>query len=192
MFISEPNSADALAYLEQDKAETGYVMNMERAWAWRPDFAQSFSALRKQLMDRNGLSAREIAVLVCATARSRGDSYCSLAWGARLADLVTPAIAAEVLRDGDAAALSPRERALGHWAGQVVGDPNGATQEQIDELRKLGISDREIFEVTAFIALRLAFSTVNDALGAQPDRQLVEAAPPEVQASVRYGRPPSI
>ena len=34
------------------------------------------------------------------------------------------------------------------------------------------LNDREIFETTAFIAFRLAFSTVNDALGALPDPQL--------------------
>ena len=42
----------------------------------------------------------------------------------------------------------------------------------------------EIFEATAFVAFRLAFSTVNDALGAQPDWQLVAAAPQRVRAAV--------
>ena len=70
-------------------------------------------------------------------------------------------------------------------------DPNGATATHVDDLRKAGLSDREIFEATAFIALRLAFSTVNDALGARPDEQLVAAAPPEVRAAVAYGRPSS-
>ena len=48
---------------------------------------------------------------------------------------------------------------------------------------------REIFEATAFIAFRVAFSTVNDALGARPDLALAEAAPAAVRAAVSYGRP---
>lgn len=42
-----------------------------------------------------------------------------------------------------------------------------------------------------FITLRMAFSTVNDALGAQPDAQLALAVPPPVRAAVSYGRPPA-
>jgi hypothetical protein len=57
-------------------------------------------------------------------------------------------------------------------------------------LRSAGLDDRTIFEATAFIAFRLAFSTVNDALGANPDWQLVGTAPPEVRSAVTYGRPP--
>jgi uncharacterized peroxidase-related enzyme len=190
MFLSQPSTPDAVAYLEQDKAAMGYVMNLERAWAWRPDIAQSFNALRKQLTDQSALTAREIALLVCSTARTLGDSYCSLAWGARLAKLATPELAAKILRNDDAIGLSQREHALHEWAQHVVRDPNGTTQQQIDGLRGVGFSDREIFEATTFIALRLAFSTINDALGAQPDRELADAAPPEVQAAVTYGRRP--
>ena len=43
--------------------------------------------------------------------------------------------------------------------------------------------------LTLFIAFRQAFSTVNDALGVQPDRRLSELVPPEVRAAVDYGRP---
>jgi hypothetical protein len=39
------------------------------------------------------------------------------------------------------------------------------------------------------VALRLAFSTINDSLGAQPDAQLAESLPREVREAVSYGRP---
>lgn len=37
--------------------------------------------------------------------------------------------------------------------------------------------------------LRLAFSTVNGSLGAEPDRQLGDTAPGPIREAVRYGRP---
>jgi uncharacterized peroxidase-related enzyme len=188
MFLNVPTTPDASAYLDKERSETGYVMNFERAWAWRPDFAEAFVALRKQLTDASGLTSREIALLVCSTARALGDSYCALAWGSRLAALAGAGVAADILTGADVASLSARERALRDWADQVVRDPNGATSTQVDGLRSAGLSDREIFEATAFIAMRLAFSTVNDALGARPDEQLVAAAPPQVRAAVTYGR----
>ena len=72
---------------------------------------------------------------------------------------------------------------------QVVRDPNAATQADIDELRRAGFTDAAIFAITTFVALRIAFSTVNDALGARPDPELREIVPAEVQEAVTFGRP---
>ena len=56
---------------------------------------------------------------------------------------------------------------------------------------ELGNGDRQIFAITLFVALRLAFSTVNDALGATPDSQLTERVPTAVRSAVTFGRPPA-
>jgi len=51
------------------------------------------------------------------------------------------------------------------------------------------LGDGQIFAITAFVALRLAFSTINDSLGAQPDAELAQSLPREVREAVTYGRP---
>jgi uncharacterized peroxidase-related enzyme len=190
MLLSEPVTAEAAAYLEKERAASGYVMNLERAWAWRPDVADEFARLRKLLAQESGLSAGEMALLTCATAQAFGDSYCSLAWGTRLAGMRGTAAVAAILRGTDPADSTAREAALRQWAAQVVRDPNGGSASQVESLRKAGLSDREIFEATVHVALRLAFSTVNDALGARPDPELVAAAPAGIRAAVTYGRAP--
>ena len=91
----------------------------------------------------------------------------------------------------EAPELSARERALASWAGQVVLDPNAITAADLGLLREVGLTDQEIFDVTVFVAFRLAFSTVNDALGARPDWQLAAGAPDMVRDAVVYGRPVS-
>ena len=187
-FLPDPPETAAIAAIYEDDARSdGYVMNLVRVWCWRPDMLASFQALRDDLLAASGLSPREVAVLVVATAAARGDAYCSLAWGRKLADLSDDATAADVLH-GRAADLSDREAALAGWARQVIDDPNATTRADVDGLRRAGFSDREIFEATAWIAFRLAFSTINDALGAQPDLQLVESAPPLVREAVTFGR----
>ena len=192
MFLGEPPPTEATqaAYTEDQEAD-GYVNNVTRLWSWRPDVQASFIALRASLMEASALTDREWAVLVTSTAATLNDSYCSLAWGPRLAKLSDDETAARVLSGSPAPALSDREAALAAWARQVVRDPNGTTEGDIGRLREVGLGDREIFEATAFIAFRLAFSTVNDALGAAPDKQLAEAAPAIIRDAVRYGRPPS-
>jgi uncharacterized peroxidase-related enzyme len=188
MFLNEPDSVEAREYLDKEKTATGYVMNLDRAWAWRPDVAEAFGTLRKQLTDGSTLSPRERAILVCAQARALGDSYCAMAWGTRLAELIDATSAADVLRGLDTPDLSPREAALRRWADQVVRAPADVQAADVEALRFVGLNDREIFEATVFVAFRIAFSTVNDAVGAQPDRQLVAAAPDEVRTAITYGR----
>jgi len=68
-------------------------------------------------------------------------------------------------------------------------DPNATTPADIQALRDTGLDDGQIFAITGFVALRLAFSTINDALGAQPDAQLARSLPREVREAVTYGRP---
>ena len=75
------------------------------------------------------------------------------------------------------------------WARRVATDPNATTPADIQALRDAGLDDGQIFAITAFVALRLAFSTINDSLGAQPDAQLAQSLPWEVREAVTYGRP---
>ena len=56
-------------------------------------------------------------------------------------------------------------------------------------LRDAGYGDEQIFAITLFVALRMALSTVNDALGARPDRELHEAAPAACATPSTFGRP---
>lgn len=189
MFIAAPeDSTDTARVYQSCQDAQGFVMNLYKAWAWRPDISEGFAALRTQLLAASTLSKRDQAVLVCAMAAELGDAYCALAWGRTLAQQAGADEAAALIRDEPAAALTPRDRALAAWARRVVADPNATTAADVEALRQVGLGDREIFELTVFVALRLAFSTVNDALGALPDAQLREQVPPAVRAAVDFGR----
>lgn len=190
MFLQTPAESEASSRLyKSDLEQQGFVMNLSHLWAWRPEVCEAFSAMRGLLTSQSSLSNRELAVIVCATAASLGDSYCALAWGKKLATASDASAAAAVLRDLDSEGLTARDRALSAWARKVARNPNATTPEDVEELRAAGFSEREIFEATAFVAFRLAFSTVNDALGVRPDWQLAAAAPPEVNRAVTFGRP---
>lgn len=190
MFLNPPPpSADTRRLEQSDQADRGHVMNLTRLWSWRPEVFEGFAALRNQLTSASSLAPRELATIVCATASELGDSYCALAWGKLLAQRASPAGAAAVIEDRESADLTARDMALARWARQLVDDPNATTADDVERLRAAGFGEREIFEATLFAAFRIAFSTVNDALGARPDRQVADAAPPEVRAAVTFGRP---
>jgi alkylhydroperoxidase family enzyme len=127
-------------------------------------------------------------VLVAATASTRADSYCSLAWGTRLAGEIGAEAASAVLR-GDDSGLDPADRALARWGRQIARDPNGAGPEDVEALREAGFDDAQVLALTVYAACRIAFATVNGALGARPDAGFRKTAPEPVLAAVTYGRP---
>jgi uncharacterized peroxidase-related enzyme len=190
MFLAEPPVTPPAAELyASEMRDEGYVANFLKLWARRVDVMNAFADLRGILMSTSTLTAREAAVIVCASVSSMEDAYCSLAWGERLAKKTDPATAAGVLRGDDSNSLSARERALADWARKVVKAPNDTRQQDVDLLRTAGLNDQEIFEATALAAFRVAFSTINDALGANPDAELAQQVSADVREAVRYGRP---
>jgi uncharacterized peroxidase-related enzyme len=192
LFISPPADTEETARVYQSSAAAqGFVMNLTKAWAWRPEVFDGFAALRNQLTGQSTLSKRELALLVCAAAAELGDAYCALAWGRTLAGEAGPAAAAAVIADSGTDQLGERDRALVAWARKVVRDPNATTAGDVQALRDVGLGEREIFEATVFIAFRQAFSTVNDALGVQADHELRALVPAEVNAAVNFGRVPA-
>ena len=187
-FLSEPPLSPSVSGVYEESLDSeGYVPNFVRVWCWRPDILEAFAKLRADLLADSTLSAREVAVMVASTASALGDSYCALAWGEKLAELSDGTFAAGVIQGVDLG-LSGREAALAAWSRSVVDDPNATTEVAVDRLREAGLSDREIFDATAWIGLRLGFSTINDALGAQPDLELVERVPVPVREAVSFGR----
>jgi uncharacterized peroxidase-related enzyme len=188
-FLTAPEADDAAQRLfDDDVAELGYVMNVSKLWAYQPATVTHLFELMGETNAIESLTFRERGILVTACASTLGDAYCSLAWGTKLAAKADPETAAGVLR-GDDERLGPDERAMARWARKVASDPNHTTALDIQELRDVGLSDARIFAITVYVALRLAFSTVNDALGARPDAELRSTAPDAVRAAVNYGRP---
>jgi alkylhydroperoxidase family enzyme len=188
-FLPPPEETEAVqAFYADDLTDGGYVMNSSRVWGHAPGLQERLFALLADAASVAGLTFRQKGVLVAATAAAREDSYCSLAWGARLAGAAGDDVAAAVLREDDAA-LDPADRALARWARRVARDPNGTGPDDVRDLRDAGFGDAQILALTVYAAGRIAFSTVNDALGARPDVQFREIAPEAVQAAVTYGRP---
>jgi len=187
-FLSAPVPTPEVEGLYAGDLEgSGYVARLTRVWAHSPAALARYSDLLGLVVAEAGLSYRHRALLVSAAASALSDSYCSLAWGAKLASASDPDTAAEVLTGGWR--LPPEDRVLVAWARKVARDPNSTTPSDVEQLRALGFDDRQILALTIYVGLRVAFSTVNDALGAAPDAELAARVPRAVRDSVTFGRP---
>lgn len=189
-FLHEPEiTSKAQALFAEDVTDDGYVSNSSRLWTYQPETLEHLFDLMSEAFKPSGLSFRQRGILVTATASALGDSYCSLAWGGKLAGAADAELAAGVLAGTDEG-LTQQESAMASWARRVVKSPNATSPADVQQLRDAGLKDTQVFAITVFVSLRLAFSTVNDALGAQPDAELIASLPPEIVTTVSYGRAP--
>lgn len=182
-FLSDVDDEAVQSFLEADRAELGYVMNATRLWARDPRANEALFALLAHVSNKGRLSYRDRAVLVAATASTCGDQCCSLAWGSRLASLVGVDEAAAVI-SCEPTLRDSRDGALATWARSVTSAATRTTREQVTVLRAAGIDEDQVFAATVFIALRLAFATVNNALGATPDMELRATVPDVLRRAV--------
>jgi alkylhydroperoxidase family enzyme len=190
-FLADPDVTDAVARMyAADLHGQGYVAHLTRLWAHSPAALTAMEQVLGLVVDEAGLTFRQRALLVSACASTMSDSYCSLAWGDKLSAAAGEQTAVQVLA-GDDSSLPHEERVLAAWARRMVREPNATTESHVVELREAGFDERQIFALTVFVALRLAFSTVNDTLGASPDAVLADRVPPGIRAAVTFGRTPT-
>jgi uncharacterized peroxidase-related enzyme len=151
-------------YLEKQ----GYVPNYSRVFSHRPQVMEAWGNLLRAI--KSNLDTRRFELVTLAAARALKNSYCTLAHGSILRQkFYSPEQLTLIAKDYQKADLTPAEIAMMAFAEQIVRDASAVTSNDIEELRKHGFSDAEIFDITATAAARCFFAKTLDALGAEPD-----------------------
>jgi uncharacterized peroxidase-related enzyme len=68
--------------------------------------------------------------------------------------------------------LPPRSKALAKFADLVTRTPNAVRKQDVDTLRKHGLSDRDILDAVQVIAYFNYINRVADALGIDPEPEM--------------------
>ena len=185
--IPEDEAEGATAHWDAaDRERLGYVPNYAKVFGQRP----AVYAAWKQLGGAIGgaMDKRRYELATLAAARVLRSSYCALAHGKILAELLDPE-ATRAVADGEAdTALDPVDAEIVRFATLVTRDAAAVTAKDVDRLRAVGLSDEDILDVTLAAAARCFFSTVLEALGVQPD-PAYQALDPDLRAALTVGRP---
>ena len=184
----EDASGEVKAMYDKDLAAQGYVANYTRAFSARPDVLQGWLALKDAIT--SGMDPRLYELATVAVATAIRSSYCSLVHGNILATGYYPAEqVVSIAGDGDeaAAALDAVDAAVVRFARKVAEEAEQITPEDVGELRRLGFSDADVFNVILAAAARCFFSKVLDATGTLPDAALHDL-PDQLRAALTVGR----
>ncbi|MDX6437820.1 MAG: hypothetical protein QOF45_403 [Gaiellaceae bacterium] len=178
-----------MAFIEliDETSDPGSATNMTRTFAHRPAV---YAAWRQLLGAITGtMDERLYELVTLAAAGSLRSSYCSLAHGRVLLErhVSEPELLALAL-EPESASLTAVESAAMRLARKVVEDATSVSSEDVGELRKLGLSDAEIFDIVAAAAARCFLSKTLDGLGIRPDAEYAALAP-ELREALVTGRP---
>ena len=158
--------------------------NLERAFEERPGVYAAWRGLVTSITENMDLRRYELATF--AAAQRLRSTYCSIMHGNVLRDQVGEDILA-IVNDREGT-LDAVDLAVMDFSERVVVDATSITQDDLQRLRDLGLTDAEIMDVALAAAARCFFSKTLDALCVQADAQFQELAQ-ELKAAFVVGRP---
>ncbi|HET9030936.1 MAG TPA: peroxidase-related enzyme [Candidatus Aquilonibacter sp.] len=146
--------SDIREVYEASRAKIGFVPNVFRAYAQRPEHFRAFMAYHDVLMKGpSGLSRAEREAIVVAVSSENRCQYCMTAHGAALRILGRdPILAEQIANNWQTAELSPRLRSILEFASLVNEPGFAANDDDIDTLRNEGFTDNDIWDIAAIAA----------------------------------------
>jgi uncharacterized peroxidase-related enzyme len=139
---------------EANRAKLGFVPNVFRAYAKRPEHFRAFMQYHDVLMrGPSGLSRAEREAIVVAVSSENRCLYCVVAHGAALRILgKDPVLAEQIAINWRTADLSPRLRTILAFASRVNEPGFVAADEEIGALHDAGLSDGDVWDIAAIAA----------------------------------------
>ena len=137
----------------QEKSE--FVPNVFLALANRPDEFRAFFAYHDALMEKEGgLTKGEREMIVVATSAHNQCIYCVVAHGAilRIREK-NPQLADQIATNYRKADITPRQKAMLDFALKVSKISHEINNADIDNMRELGFSNDDIWDIGAISAL---------------------------------------
>jgi uncharacterized peroxidase-related enzyme len=151
----------------------GFVPNVFRAFAWRPERFAKWRAHIEDLMEgTDTLPAAEREMVAVAVSMSNGCLYCLTSHGWSLRHLLgDPVLGDRITLDYRRAGLSPRQVAMLDYAVKITEAPLDCEEDDVEELRAHGFTDEDIWDIAELAAMFNYTNRLVSAVGLVPNRE---------------------
>ena len=175
--ISEQDATGRVAEIYQrTKAQLGFVMATAKCFTTRPDLLALYTDFSDQIRAGFSLGLREWRLITLIAAKHIPSTYCSYVYGQQLVgDLGSQDAVMAVQRDFRSAGLSDQEVEMLAYAEKIATDASKVSQRDIDRLRSVGFTDRQICDIALCAAFRCFVSRFFDAVGAGPEPVFIDS-----------------
>jgi alkylhydroperoxidase family enzyme len=180
-------SDEVRAMYERQQSFWGFVPNYAKLFGWRPELMGLWAQLQTGI--KRHMDKRRFELVTFAAAATLRSTLCSLAHGRTLTTWFSMEDVQLMARGASPASLTDAEAAMMAFARKAARGAFLVTAADVDELRKHGFSDAEMFDISAAVGARAFWTTLIESLGVEPEPPLLELEP-EFRKTLTVGRPP--
>lgn len=139
------------AYFQKCEEKLGFVPNVLKAYAFDMAKLEAFVAMYNDLMlGPSGLSKLEREMIAVAVSSHNRCYYCLVAHGAAVRQLSNePQLGELMVMNYRSARLSKRQRCMLDFAVKLTSQPWLVEEPDRENLRRVGFSDRDIWDIAA-------------------------------------------
>lgn len=155
------------------RERVGFVPNVFRVFSFRPERLSSWFAHYKQLHEpTTNLNTAEREMIAVAVSMANGCLYCLVAHGAALREaLADPVLADRITLDYRRAGLDQRMTAVLDFAVKLTRSPVECSEEDLNRLRGLGLTEEEVWDVAEIAAMYNFTNRMASATGMIPNEE---------------------
>lgn len=173
--IPEPADLDGdmRKYFQVCEEKLGLVPNVLKAYSFDQDKLRAFAGFYNGLMlEESGLSKLEREMIAVVVSSANHCYYCLVAHGAAVRELSDdPELGEMLAMNYRVAPLEERQRAMLDFAHKLTVDPASIVDQDREELRSLGFTDPEIWDIAAVASLFNMTNRVATAVDMMPNRE---------------------
>jgi uncharacterized peroxidase-related enzyme len=179
-------NADVRAMYDRQQSFWGFVPNYARVFCWRPEIMGLWAQLQAGI--KKNMDKRRFELITFAAAHTLRSTLCSLAHGRALTAFFSADDVQLMARGASPASLSAAEAAMMAFARKVARGSFAVSAADVDELRKHGFTDAEVFDIAATVAARAFWTGIIESLGVEPEPLFLELEP-ALRKALTVGRP---
>ncbi len=161
------------AYFDKCVDKIGFVPNVLQAYALDMAKLNAFAGMYNDLMlAPSGLSKLEREMIAVVVSSINRCYYCLTAHGAAVRQLSgDPILGEQMVMNYRAARLDPRRRAMLDFAAKLTEQPHAVEEEDREALRKVGFSERDIWDIGAVVGFFNMSNRIASATDMRPNEE---------------------
>lgn len=169
---AEP-TPEIAAYFDKCREKLGFVPNVLRAYAFDNTKLQAFIDMVDDLMlGDSGLSKLEREMIAVAVSSVNHCHYCLTAHGAAVRQRSNdPELGELIVHNYRAAKLDARQKAMLDFAVKLTEHPDKIEEEDRESLRRVGFSDRDIWDIAAITGFYNMSNRIASATDMRPNKE---------------------
>jgi uncharacterized peroxidase-related enzyme len=179
-------SDEVRAMYARQEAHWGFVPNYAKVFCHRPEIMGLWAQL--QIGIKRHMSKRQFELVTFVSAIALRSTLCSLGHGRALMEFFSEEDVLAMARGEEPASLTAAEAAMVSFARKVARDASSVEAADVEELKRLGFTDGEVFDIASGAAARAFWTKLIEALGVEPEPPF-RAMSGAMRSTLAVGRP---